>query len=169
MTLPKYSQLEHERRFIVAPARCPNLDPSGAILIEDRYLNGGRLRLRSNTSANGTKIFKLAKKYPGDVSMSRPMTNLYLDVAEFELISGLPNRRVCKRRYQVGGGFIVDVFVDALDGLILAEIEADAATVCAVSMPEWTAAEITADPRYDGGTLSRWTTDDLAAHRSLYG
>lgn len=114
-------------------------------------------------------VFKLAKKYSGDTPMSRPMTNLYLDAAEFELLGRLPGRRVFKWRFQIDNGFIVDVFDGALAGLILGEIEANLALVSAVAMPGWAAAEVTNNPHYDGGSISHWTTDDLAAHRVRYG
>ena len=165
MIVPKYAQIEHERRFVVAAARCPDLDPATAVLIDDLYLDGSRLRLRSNTAADGSVIRKLAKKYRGDTPDARPMTNLYLDGDEFELLARLPGRRLRKRRHRLVGGFVVDVFEDALAGLILAEIEADAATVAAVAMPSWAAAEVTADPHYDGGALARWTAGDVADHR----
>ena len=135
MTPPKYSQFEHERRFVVMPARCPDLDQATAIRIDDLYLEASRLRLRRNTAIDGTTVFKLAKKYPSDKPMSRPMTNLYLDATEFELLGRLPGRRVFKRRFRIDDGFIVDVFDGVLAGLILGEIEADLAMVSAAAMP----------------------------------
>ena len=169
LTRPKYALIEHERRFIVAPARLPALDPATVVLIEDRYLDGSRLRLRRTTAADGTVICKLAKKYAGATPVSRPMTNLYLDPAEFAVLRHLPGRALRKCRYRVAGGFVVDVFDDALAGLNLAEIEAALATVEAAPMPDWSDLEVTADPHYDGATLSSWTPADLAAHCARFG
>ena len=63
---------------------------------------------------------------------------------------------------------MVDVFGGVLTGLILAEIEADEAAVVAAVIPDWAAAEVTADPHYDGGRLSAWTVADLADHCARY-
>lgn len=169
MTAPKYALFEHERRFVVGASRIPHLDAVGAVLIEDRYLDGSRLRLRRNTAADGTVIFKLAKKYAGITPTSRPMTNLYLDAAEFDLLAHLPGRPLSKRRFRNRGGFTIDVFEGALAGLILAEIDADAVTVEAASMPAWAVTEVTDNPHYDGGSLAMWTSADLTAHRARYG
>ena len=169
MIVPKYALVENERRFVVAPARSPRLDAATAVLLDDLYIDGGRLRLRSNAAPDGSLILKLAKKYAGATPVSRPMTNLYLDADEFGVLARLPGCRVRKRRRRIPSGFVVDVFEGPLTGLILTEIEADSATVEAVATPDWVAAEVTADPHYDGGSLSRWTAADLAAHRARYG
>ena len=167
MTVPKYALIEYERRFVVAPGRCSHLDLTTAALISDVYIDGTRLRLRSVAAPDGRVVMKLAKKYSGD-AMGRPMTNLYLDAAEFDVLGHLPGRRIRKRRTRVDD-FAVDVFEDGLAGLILAEFEADAGAVRAAVAPVWTAAEVTDDARYEGGALCRWTTDDLAGHRKIYG
>ncbi len=49
MKLPKYAVLENERRFLVAPGVAADLAISARRLIRDRYIDGGRLRLRSVT------------------------------------------------------------------------------------------------------------------------
>ena len=170
MVTPKYALVEHERRFVVAAARCPRLDPATATTIDDLYL-AGHLRLRSITAKGALPVLKLAKKYPGAAAMSRPMTNLYLDATEFALLATLPGRRLRKRRFPIdvaGTRFVVDVFADALTGLVLAEIDGDEGTVRAAAMPSWAAAEVTDDPHYDGGSLSRWTAADLVAHRKRF-
>jgi CYTH domain-containing protein len=168
MIEPKYALTEHERRFVVRPDQCPELDPATVVTIDDLYIDDCRLRLRQNTLADGRTILKLAKKYAGATPMSRPMTNLYLDDGEYAVLGTLPGRRVHKRRFRVGS-FVVDRFDGDLDGLILAEIEAELDTVRAATLPVWATFEVTADPHYDGGSLCRWSADDLAAHRRRYG
>ena len=81
--LPKYAHWVAERRFVVDPSRLPPLDANTARLIEDLYIDGGRLRLRRIThTATGEQEFKLGKKYAPDNPLIGPMTNLYLDAEE---------------------------------------------------------------------------------------
>ena len=133
----------------------PVLDPAAARLVEDLYLPGTGLRLRKVTAPDGTVVFKLGKKYPGAGLSSRPMTNIYLDSAEHDALAALPAVPLVKRRYDVGGGFAIDVFEGPLAGLVLAEVEAgDDAALAAVAIPRWCAAEVTDDSAYAGGTLA---------------
>ena len=153
--MPKYAIVERERRFLVDPALMPALDPAAARLIEDRYLPGTNLRLRKVTAPGVVPVFKLGKKYPGAGLSSRPMTNIYLDAAEHAMLAALSAAPLTKRRYDVGGGFVIDVFDGALSGLVLAEVSADdEAALAAVAVPAWCMAEVTDDPAYAGGTLA---------------
>lgn len=153
--MPKYSIIERERRFLVDPALMPALDPAAARLIEDRYLPGTNLRLRKVTAPDTPPVFKLGKKYPGTSLSSRPMTNIYLDAAEHAMLAALPAAPLTKRRYDVGGGFAIDLFDGALTGLVLAEVSVnDEAALAAVVVPAWCVAEVTDDPAYAGGTLA---------------
>ena len=160
---PKYAAFEHERRFLVDPARCPALPEAGAVRIEDRYLEAGRLRLRTVTDAAGGQVFKLCKKYAADDPVSASIVNVYLDAAEHALLARLPGRPLGKRRHRLGG-FAVDVFAGALAGLVLAEIDRpERGEVLAAAMPDWARAEVTGDPAFTGGALSRLDAEGLAA------
>lgn len=100
-------------------------------------------------------MHKLGKKYPGAGLSSRPMTNIYLDAAEYGALAVLPASALVKRRHDVGGGFAIDVFEGALAGLMLAEISADDdVALAAIVMPSWCAMEVTEDVAYAGGTLA---------------
>ena len=133
----------------------PKLDPATARLIEDRYVPGTALRLRRVTAPDGSVVHKLGKKYPGAGLSSRPMTNIYLDAAEYVALAALPAALVGKRRQDVGGGFAIDVFEGALSGLMLAEISADDdAELAAIVVPSWCSVEVTEDLAYAGGTLA---------------
>jgi len=133
----------------------PQLDPAAARLIEDRYLPGTGLRLRRVTAPDGSVVHKLGKKYPGASLSSRPMTNIYLDAAEYAALAALPAALLVKRRHDVGGGFAIDVFEGALAGLMLAEISADdGAELAAIVLPSWCSVEVTEDVAYAGGTLA---------------
>ena len=133
----------------------PKLDPATARLIEDRYLPGTALRLRRVTAPDGSVVHKLGKKYPGAGLSSRPMTNIYLDAAEYAALAVLPAALLVKRRHDVGGGFAIDVFEGALAGLMLAEISADDdAELAAIVVPSWCSVEVTEDLAYAGSTLA---------------
>lgn len=154
---PKYARPEHERRFRVLADRLPPLDPAAARLIEDRYIADTRLRLRRMSGGGHATLFKLTRKYGGPRPES--ITTLYLDPDEYDLLSALPAASLAKRRYHVPVGdhrFAVDVFVGALTGLMLCEIETDSAEALAsLALPDWTGAEVTDDPRFSGATLAR--------------
>lgn len=133
----------------------PELDPATARLIEDRYVPGTALRLRRVTAPDGSVVHKLGKKYPGAGLSSRPMTNIYLDAAEYAALAALPAALLFKRRHDVGGGFAIDVFEGALAGLMLAEISTDDdAELAAIVVPSWCSVEVTEDLAYAGGTLA---------------
>ena len=153
--MPKYSLIERERRFLVDPERMPTLDSATARLIENRYFHGTGLRLRRVTAPDGSVVCKLGKKYPGAGLSSRPMTNIYLDAAEYGVLAALPAASLVKRRHDVGGGSAIDVFEGALVGLILGEVSADDdAALAAIVVPSWCTVEVTEDVAYAGGTLA---------------
>lgn len=107
------------------------------------------------TTPDGSVVHKLGKKYPGTSLSSRPMTNIYLDAADYDALAVLPAAVLVKRRHDVGGGFVIDVFEGALAGLMLAEISADDdAALAAFVMPPWCSVEVTDDVAYAGGTLA---------------
>ena len=70
----KYAHVERERRFLVDPRRCPALDHADSFLIEDRYIDRSRCRLRRMTEgASGRVVMKLSKKYDVSDVMARPV------------------------------------------------------------------------------------------------
>jgi hypothetical protein len=160
MDPPKYAKLENERRFLVLKA--PALTGAPYRLIEDLYLEAGRLRLRRITDGE-TVQWKLCKKYGGDDPVSAPVTNLYLAEPEYAAFAGLPGWPLRKRRYRIDG-FSLDVFEGPLSGLMLAEVEAGSrAAVLALTPPVWADAEVTAEPFFTGGNLCRISSAELEA------
>lgn len=152
MELPKYARLENERRFLVRKA--PDLGGQASRLIEDLYLEG-RLRLRRITQPAGGVEHKLCKKYGGVDPVSGPVTNLYLTAEEYAVFAALPGRRLRKRRYGVDG-VSLDVFEGALAGLMLCEAEDQTReAVLARTFPVWVDREVTDDPAFTGGALSK--------------
>ena len=156
---PKYCHVERERRFLVDPAMLPPLDGL-PVLIEDRYIVGTRFRLRRMTDeGSGVVALKLAKKYEASKATARPMVNAYLTIDEFALFYGLPATTIVKRRYdlQVGNKlFGIDRFEGALAGLMLAEVDAaDDASLAAIDRPYWAICDVSYDPAFQGGALTR--------------
>ena len=159
MQLPKYAALENERRFLVRREVVEALALSRPRLIKDRYLAGGRLRLRTITDqATGAREFKLCKKYGSSDAVSEPIVNIYLSQAEHAAFAILPGVEIAKRRCLVehaGRGFSLDLFLGDLEGLAMCEAEAATREdILAVAFPPWAAVEITADPFFSGASLA---------------
>lgn len=156
---PKYAHVERERRWLVDSFRRPDLTGAPAILIEDRYITGTRLRLRRmSPEGGGGAALKLTKKYEADDPIARPIVTAYLDEAEFAVLERLPANSIVKWRYTLVEGacpFSLDRFEGALAPLEIAEIEwPDDAGLRALQAPLWAVREISNDPRYQGGALA---------------
>lgn len=159
MQLPKYAVLENERRFLVRPQAVEGLAISRRRLIEDRYLSGGRMRLRAITDeASGAREFKLCKKYGSADAVSEPIVNIYLSEAEHAAFAILPGAEVVKRRCSVeyaSRAFSLDLFLGRLEGLAICEAEAATReAIVALAFPPWATVEITAEPFFAGGSLA---------------
>ena len=154
--LPKYAHWVAERRFLVDSRNLPPLQAGDARLIEDLYIDGGRLRLRRTTMPGAGELeYKLAKKYAAENPIIGPMTNLYLNAEEYETLSVLPGARLSKRRHKVGA-FVVDVFEGGLAGLVLAECEAtNRMAAMAFDVPGWCVREVTNEAEYTGWRLAQ--------------
>lgn len=116
----KYAHVETERRFLVGAV------PEGVVrvsVIHDRYLDSTRLRLREMTT-DGRSVRKLGHKVRlGEGPEAIAHTSIYLDDAEWELLSTLPGRTLSKRRHHIerdGARVAVDEFED---GSLVAEID----------------------------------------------
>ena len=149
----KYAVVERERRYLVAGVP----DGVAATLdIVDRYLTGTRLRLRVVRRPDGNETRKLTHKVRlGDGPAQVACTNLYLDGAEWSLLSALPARELRKRRHLVRrDGWVVAV--DELeDGTLLAEI--DDGDQPSGLVPEWldVIADVSDDEAWTGAGLAR--------------
>ena len=98
------------------------------------------------------------KKYDCDDALARPIVTAYLGEAEHALLATLDADALAKRRYRLtedGVAWSLDAFTGPLDGLELLESEAaDGAALVALRPPSWAIREVSADPRYEGGTLA---------------
>ena len=156
---PKYAHIERERRWLVDPRARPPLDGRPFVAIDDRYIRGTRLRLRRmSDGATGAQSLKLTKKYECDDALARPIVTAYLSEGEHALLATLDADPLAKRRYRLsedGVEWSLDVFAGPLAGLELLEIEAaDGAALVALRPPSWAIREVSAEPRYQGGTLA---------------
>jgi CYTH domain-containing protein len=167
--IPKYAQLENERRFLIT--ECPDLSMITFRLIEDLYVSESRLRLRAITHTDGQQQeFKFCKKYPSDDIGSGAIVNVYLTADEHRTLSQLPGRRIRKRRYSLDFAattYSLDVFEDQLAGLVLCEVEAaSAASLELIVAPTWAQYEVTDDPFFTGGNLVNISASALRAKLS---
>lgn len=153
---PKYARLELERRWLVDSAARPGLDDASVTLIEDRYIDGTRMRLRRMTRG-ARVVHKLTKKYDTDRPEARPVVTTYVTETEYAVFAALPARALRKCRYHLpvdGVFWSLDLFGGPLAGLELVEIEAaDDAALAALVPPPWATKEVTHDPRYQCGSL----------------
>ena len=156
---PKYAYIERERRWLVPGVGHPSLHCCRSIRIEDLYIAGTLMRLRLMASDGGWTSRKLTKKYAAGTPDARPIVTTYLDEHEFSLLVGLSGHTITKRRYTVTekqAEFSLDVFEGNLAGLKILEIEGqDAKTLASVVPPCWAGSEITHQPDWQGGALSR--------------
>ena len=156
---PKYARTEWERRWLVNPSRRPSLEGEWMTIIEDRYIDGTRMRLRRMSRPDvGETKWKLTKKYECADPSARPIVTSYLSAAEYELLRALPARALTKRRYHLpfeGRYWSVDLFEGQLAGLETIECEAEnAAALAALVPPDWALREVTHLPQWQCGSLA---------------
>ncbi len=160
MNMPKYAQLEIERRMRIPLELLPDLSGLRYTDIEDRYLDAGRLRLRKMTECGATEsIFKLCKKYGNTGKYEEPIVNIYLTREEYESLHILPGHDLVKRRYRYeyhGRWFSIDAHMGRWIGLYLCECEAHSvAELIEIAFPPFAFEDVTADPRFLGASLAR--------------
>jgi len=151
---PKYSILEIERRWLVAPDRVGSLDKLPHRKIDDLYLTGGRLRLRRVETDAGEVAYKLGKKYGKRDGVSEPVATLYLTLEEYRVFAALAGRRASKTRYDLAGGSL-DVYSSPQPGLTVFEVEFETAEDArSYQPPHFVRDEITGNPRFCGAALA---------------
>nr|WP_166176523.1 hypothetical protein [Altererythrobacter segetis] len=156
---PRYARTEFERRWLVDPAARPALDGQWMTIIDDRYIDGTRMRLRRMTRPDlGEVKWKLTKKYECSDPSARPIVTSYLTEAEYDVLAALPARELTKRRYHLplGGRYwSLDLFEGPLLGLEMIECEADdEAALAALVPPDWALHEVTHLPQWQCGALA---------------
>ncbi len=159
----KYARHERERRFLVR-SEPPTLHASRRI--EDRYLDGTRLRLR-HVRAREQSVYKLTQKVRIDELDPAAVfvTNIYLSADEYLRLSTLAGSTVAKTRSVCPTDthrFVVDAFHGRLEGLRLAEVEVHDLSE-RLAVPDWVGPEVTHDNRFSGGYLAAASEDEVKA------
>ncbi len=165
----KYARTEIERRFLLAGV--PDAEVLRVVDIDDRYLEGARLRLRRQVERGGPAVYKLTQKLPqpGRLGEQGTITTIYLEEHEHMALATLPAAALRKVRLSIAP-YGVDVFAAPLDGLVLAETEFASADDAAAFRPAaFCRAEVTDDRRFTGGELVRATREQVAAWAAEYG
>jgi CYTH domain-containing protein len=166
----KYARVEIERRFLLAGV------PEGADVlavheIDDRYVDGTRVRLRRMVQVGGPTQLKLTQKLPEPDSSARQgtLTTLYLSEDEYAALAVLPAATLSKSRLSIAP-YGVDVFHGELEGLYLAEAEFASPEDAAALVPAaYCRAEVTTDRRFTGGELARASGEQVRAWAREYG
>jgi CYTH domain-containing protein len=170
MASSKYARVEIERRFLLAGV------PEGSTVtavhdIDDRYLDGTRIRLRRMALRGGATQLKLTQKLadPDGRGVQGVLTTFYLSEEEHAALAALPAATLSKSRLSIPP-YGVDVFGGALAGLCLAEVELGSADEAAALRPAgFCLAEVTADGRFTGGSLARASAGQVRAWAGEYG
>lgn len=163
-----YTRPEYERRFLVSPGSSwRDLVEKYSKVFKDLYIHHTHLRLRTLAdSATGREFIKLTKKLESDSPYVQMVGSIPLSPMEYEFISGLQGKWINKVRhyhFHRGNVFSIDVFQDDLEGLVLCEVEAGSLEeLMRVAVPEYAMVEVTQDPFFTGGNLSRTSREELA-------
>jgi CYTH domain-containing protein len=158
VTSLKYAHVERERRWLLM--RVPDLQHNPrTVHVVDRYLHGTRLRLREVSEPDGTVIRKLGQKVRlGDDAREVAHTSMYLDEAEWAMLSALPADVVTKTRTfaPLGGASIAfDVFEGPLAGLVLAEVDSGDGDPVDLPAEYGPFDEVTDDGAFTGSALAQ--------------
>jgi CYTH domain-containing protein len=119
---PPYSKPEYERRWLVPADAAFESHAERERQIEDRYIQGTRLRLRKVTEFGQATIYKLGKKYKPEALGKHHVVTIYLSEAEYNMFASLPARIASKQRFTVNGGAL-DVYEKPNSGLRVFEVE----------------------------------------------
>jgi CYTH domain-containing protein len=163
----KYAVVERERRFL--PSSQVDLSGAARVLqIDDSYLIGTRLRLRTVHEPGRAVVHKLGQKvrFAAAQPFSLAHTTVYLDEAEYALLSEHPAATLSKTRHVLSQpdqhDVAVDVFHGDLSGLTLAEIDLGADGTLSEPLPSWLGVEVTDVEEFTGRALADLTHRQLA-------
>lgn len=149
------SKTEIERKFLLDLSRLPDLAGSPSRLIEQGYVAacaGSEVRVRTD----GERRTLTVKKGAG---LSRQEIEVALTSEQFHALwAATEGARIRKRRHSIALGrhtAEVDVYLDDLAGLAVAEVEfcslSDARTF---APPAWFGPEVTGRPEYSNASLA---------------
>lgn len=149
------SKTEIERKFLVDPSRLPNLADAPSKLVEQGYVvacENGEVRVRTD----GERQTLTVKKGGG---LSRRETEVVITRVQFDALwPATEGARIRKRRHTVAldqHTAEVDVYLDDLAGLAVAEVEFRSLSEAqAFAPPEWFGPEVTGQPEYSNASLA---------------
>ena len=165
---PRYVRVERQRRYLLRglPEGVSPRDEHAQIT--DNYITNTRLRLRkSRWVPTGEWSLKLTQKQtPDPPDFSRALiTTLYLDRAEYEVLSVFEATELRKNRYYLrheGRLYSVNVYLGDLRGLVLAETDFDDdAEMDAFPIPSFAHLDVTRDELFTGARLVELTAEDI--------
>ena len=161
----KYAHVERERRYLLSRLPPGLTAQSEHRRVFDRYLTGTWIRLRRvYRPSTGESLWKLTQKLRSSSGGAPSVltTTMYLLEQEYSLFLGMPGRDVRKDRFLFhhnGRLYAVDVFHDALSGLILAETECGSdEELSALSPPDFAVLDVSHDKAFTGGALAVLTS-----------
>lgn len=151
---PSYTKPEIERRWLLQSGEVWDVQATREREIEDRYIDGTRLRLRRVVENGLAPIYKIGKKYEPVQFGFHHVVSTYLSEAEYRLLSSLPARIARKRRLSVHGGAL-DIYEAPNKRLNIFEVEFSSKEAAAGYLPPFGVdKEITDDPSYSGHALA---------------
>jgi CYTH domain-containing protein len=151
---PKYALPEVERRWLVSHSALPDLSSHPCRVIEDRYLAGGHLRVRSITAPGGAKVFKLSKKYAPVLPGQTPVVSVYLSEQEASVLWSLAGRYARKHRHALSQGAL-DLYLVPEHPFAVFEVEfATTIESGAYVPPGFVGEEVTGNAAYSGFALA---------------
>ena len=147
--------IEIERKFLVV-SDAWRISAKGSALLRQGYLSSNAkatVRVRTEDDVSAKLTLKGAVK-----GISRAEYEYDIPIVDArEMLEMAAPHVVEKRRYLVpfdGLTWEVDVFEGRHAGLVIAEVELEAANQ-AVTLPDWIGLEVSADDRYNNASLSR--------------
>ena len=151
---------EIERKFLVKSADFMKLGKG--LLLHQGYLSRDPMRIVRVRTFAGQGFITIKSK---TVGISRPEYEYRIAVEDAEEILEFCDSLIIKHRYEIqfkDHMWEVDVFHDANEGLVVAEIELRSETET-FELPDWVGEEVTSDKRYNNANLidhpfSKWGT-----------
>ena len=158
----KYSLPEIERRWLVSEDRIPALTGAPRRDIVDRYIEGGRLRLRAVRAEGVAPVFKLGKKYLRGGTDTEQVVSVYLSEEEYESLQRLPGTVARKACYSIAGGSL-DIYEVSRSRPAIFEIELGSEAEAAAHVPpDFVGEEVTVNAGYTGHALVPVSDTDKA-------
>lgn len=155
----EYFVVELERRWLCRDV--PRSLIRETFTVNDRYVDGARLRLREmRPVGGGPGLLRLTRKADVD-HRTRLITSIYLPEDELAVLAAvLPGATLKKVRHRLEApprvALSVDEFQGELAGLVLLEAEfQNTEELARFEAPSFAMREVTEDPRYTGGHLVR--------------